>query len=83
LLRLDNRACVRSALDGDAMKPARPLTGHRFHSLCDESLHYITKDAAEAAQAMRDHDAKAEAKYLDQVNDAATILAWRRSYRAA
>jgi hypothetical protein len=65
------------------MKPVRPLTGHRFHSLCDESLRYIIADASEAARAMRDHDARAEAKYLDQINDAATILAWRKTYRSA
>ena len=41
-------------------------------------LQYIIKDASEAAKAMQGHDPKAEAKYLDQVNDAATELARRR-----
>jgi len=45
----------------------------------DTHLHYILKDAAEAAEnanGMGDH--RAEAKYLDQINDAVTVLAWRR-----
>lgn len=29
------------------------------------------------ARAMRNHAPAAESKYLDQVNDAATVLAWR------
>ena len=33
-------------------------------------LHYIAEDAYLAAQAMMDHDEKAEVKYLDQMNDA-------------
>ena len=41
-------------------------------------LQYIMKDASEAAKAMQGHDAKAEAKYLDQVNDAASEMYRRR-----
>jgi len=39
-------------------------------------LRYIIKDAGEAAEAMKDvnPEAEAEAKYLDQMNDAATEL---------
>jgi hypothetical protein len=55
----------------------RPLKGHRYHTLNDAALRYIIKDAGEAARAMRDHAPDAEAKYLDQVNDAATILYYR------
>lgn len=44
----------------------------------DRELRYIIKDAGEAARAMRGHDPVAEAKYLDQVNDAATELYIRR-----
>ncbi len=40
-------------------------------------LLYILRDASEAAVAMRGMDATAEAKYLDQANDAATVLARR------
>ena len=45
-------------------------------------LHYIIKDAGEAAQAMKGIDTKAECKYLDQVNDAMTELG-RRMKKAA
>jgi hypothetical protein len=45
----------------------------------DAELLYIIKDAREAAQAMRGVSESAECKYLDQVNDACTILAKRRS----
>jgi hypothetical protein len=48
----------------------------------DAELLYIIRDAAEAAAAMRNHDATAEAKYLDQLNDATTILVARRQKRA-
>jgi hypothetical protein len=48
----------------------RPVT--RYADKTDAELLYIIKDAGEAAQAMRGHDPVAEAKYLDQVNDACT-----------
>ena len=44
----------------------------------DFELLYIIKDASEAARAMRGFDPVAECKYLDQVNDASTILYARR-----
>jgi hypothetical protein len=44
----------------------------------DEQLRYIIKDASEAALAMRGHSPASEEKYLDQVNDASTILYRRR-----
>jgi hypothetical protein len=55
-----------------------PLHGHRYHALSDATLRYIATDAGNAAHAMRHHDPAAECKYLDQVNDAATVLAHRR-----
>ena len=55
-----------------------PLDGHPYHNKSDAELKYIIKDAGEAAQAMRGQDSKAENKYLDQVNDASTILAYRQ-----
>jgi hypothetical protein len=57
----------------------KPLKGHAYHNKTDAELRYIIKDAYAAAQAMKGHDDKAEAKYLDQINDAATILGWRRA----
>ena len=59
--------------------PYRPLRGHRYHSLPDDSLRYIIKDAGEALRCMKGFDDKAAAKYADQVNDACTVLNYRRT----
>lgn len=45
-----------------------------YRQKADAELHFIVRDASVAAQAMRSFDARAEAKYLDQVNDACTVL---------
>lgn len=67
---------------GDAMptrKDARmPLAGHPYHNKSEAELRYIIKDAGEAARAMKGSDPRAEAKYLDQVNDASTVLYYRK-----
>ena len=55
-----------------------PIAGHPYHKKNDAELRYIIKDAGKAAKAMQGHDKKAEAKYLDQVNDASTVLSFRR-----
>jgi hypothetical protein len=55
------------------------LTGHSYHFKTDAELLYIIRDAGEAARCMKDVDAKAEAKYLDQVNDASSIMHARRA----
>jgi len=59
--------------------------GYKYRSYLDEyatktddELRYIIKDASEAAIAMRGHSPASEEKYLDQVNDASTILYRRR-----
>ena len=44
----------------------------------EAELKFIVKDAGEAAQAMRGWNPQAEAKYLDQVNDACSELYRRR-----
>lgn len=49
-----------------------------YRTKTEAELHFIIKDAGEAATAMRGHDPVAEAKYLDQVNDACTTLNARR-----
>jgi len=49
-----------------------------YRSKTDSQLRYIMADAAEAAVAMQGMDGKAEAKYLDQMNDAASELARRK-----
>lgn len=54
-----------------------PLKGHAYHKKSDAELRYIQKDAGEAAKAMKGHSPKSEAKYLDQVNDASTVLHYR------
>ena len=53
-----------------------------YRTKTDEQLRYIMKDAGEAAKAMRGHSPKAEEKYLDQVNDASTVL-YERKQKAA
>lgn len=59
----------------------KPLPDHEYHNKTDEELKFIIKDAGEAAKAMKGHDEKAEAKYLDQVNDASTILHYRKKLK--
>jgi hypothetical protein len=73
------------ALDG-TMQGTRPmggriarargglLKGHPYHDKTDAELRYIVKDAGKAARSMKGMDEKAEGKYLDQVNDASSIL---------
>ena len=55
-----------------------PLSGHPYHSKSDAELRYISKDAAEAARNMKGVNSSAEGKYLDQMNDAQTILGHRQ-----
>lgn len=52
---------------------------NNYRSKTEAELCYIIKDASEAAICMRGMDDKAEAKYLDQVNDASTELYRRRN----
>jgi hypothetical protein len=55
-----------------------PLEGHPYHQKSDAELRYIIKDAGEAAKNMRGMgNTEKEAKYLDQINDASTILHYR------
>lgn len=64
---------------GGGKRLAKPIPGHPYHQKSDAELRYIAKDAGEAAQAMRGHSPDAENKYLDQVNDAASVMAYRRN----
>jgi hypothetical protein len=70
--------------DGDLIenynRSQMPLKGHEYHSKSDEALRYIMKDAGEAAKAMKNHSPSSESKYLDQVNDAATVLHYRKKH---
>lgn len=54
-----------------------PIVDHRFHALSDSELHYIAKDAWEAAKNMRGVSAEAEYKYIDQINDVGSVLGYR------
>ena len=58
------------------------LENERFWELPEASLRYIIKDARAAAEAMKGLNPKKEGKYLDEVNDAATVLYWRREHAA-
>lgn len=58
-------------------RPAKPIPDHDYHNKSDAELLYIARDAHKAAIAMRDVDPVAECKYLDQVNDSATVRAYR------
>lgn len=62
----------------EGIEEGMPLDGHPYHSKSDNELKYIIKDAGQAAMAMKGHSPKAEEKYLDQVNDASTVLYYRR-----
>lgn len=57
---------------------AKPIPGHRYHSLSDMELRYIQKDAHEAGRNAHEMgDQRGVNKYADQVNDAATVLGYR------
>lgn len=58
-------------------KKATPLKGHPYHEKTDAELHYILRDAGEAARVGK--GLSSEGKYLDQMNDAATVLYHRRN----
>lgn len=57
----------------------KPIPDHPYHKLTNGMLRYIIEDAGEAAECMRGFDFIAECKYLDQVNDACTVLRYRRN----
>ena len=58
------------------------LTNQDYSKKSDDELRFILRDASEAADAMRGWDDAAEAKYLEQIDDAATVLAERARDRA-
>lgn len=62
----------------ESKKGPMPLKGHPYHYKTDAELHYIAKDAHQAAKNMQGFDSKAEGKYLDQVNDAHTVIGYRQ-----
>jgi len=58
-------------------KIPKPIPSHPYHKKTATELRYIIRDAGEAAVAMRGHSPLSECKYLDQVNDANTVLGYR------
>lgn len=63
------------------MRTARPLKGHAYHGKSNAELMFIRKDAHEAYAAISTFDERAAAKYLDQINDAETVLHYRSATR--
>jgi hypothetical protein len=55
----------------------KPIPNHPYHLLNGNALRYIIKDAGGASFNMRGLNYEAECKYLDQVNDASTVLRYR------
>lgn len=65
---------------GSNAGPRRPIPDHPFHSKSDVELRYIQKDAHEAGRnAQEMGDQRGINKYADQVNDASTVLGYRRA----
>lgn len=65
---------------GSNAGPRRPIPDHPYHSRTDVELRYIQKDAHEAGRnAQEMGDQRGVNKYADQVNDASTVLAYRRA----
>jgi hypothetical protein len=71
---------------GSNSRGRKPIPGHPYHAKTDAELRYIIKDASEAEKATRGMSSynpgsgKREdtaGKYSDQVNDAASVLAYR------
>ena len=59
--------------------PAMPIPDHPYHTKTNDELNFIAKDASAAAKNMQGMgNAQAEGKYLDQVNDASTVLGYRQ-----
>ena len=79
----DNRAidpigCLGLYTGHQPRRTAMTLTNQNYFTKTGAELNYIIRDAGEAAKAMRGFDAAAEAKYLEQINDACTVLHSRR-----
>lgn len=54
------------------------LKGHPYHEKSVAELQYIIADARDAANNMAGFNYEAECKYLDQINDAVTVLRYRK-----
>jgi hypothetical protein len=74
----NSRMSEEASLDEGRPSQQHPIEGHAYHEKSDAELRYIIKDAGQAAKTMKNHNPKAESKYLDQVNDASTVLSYRQ-----
>ena len=74
--QFDNDAKNEEVEELDEARLAQPLKGHAYHKKSEAELNYIIKDAGQAAHANK--GGSAEGKYLDQMNDAATVLYYRK-----
>ena len=54
------------------------LQGHPYHKKSNDELKFIIADATKAANNMAGFNYDAECKYLDQINDAVTVLRYRK-----
>lgn len=55
------------------------LNGHPYHQYTNEMLKFVIRDAGEAAKCAQSlGNIDSENKYLDQLNNAATILYYRQ-----
>lgn len=57
--------------------PFKTIADHRFHTLTVSELLFVARDAHEAAKNFQGWNVEAECKYLDQVNDACSVMAYR------
>lgn len=58
-------------------RPFKTLPDHRYHSLTVSELLYVAQDAHAAAKNFQGWNPTAECKYLDQVNDACSVMYYR------
>jgi hypothetical protein len=56
------------------------LTNASYWDKPNNQLIYIMRDAYMAAECMKHHDPVAEAKYLEQMNDACTVITYRKGH---
>jgi hypothetical protein len=77
VLDIENANKIEKALSILESRSVMPLRGHSYHTKSDAELKYIIKDAGEAAKANKNGQPGVEGKYLDQMNDASTVLYYR------
>lgn len=56
------------------------LKDHPYHEKSNDELKYIISDARDAANNVAGFNYDVESKYLDKINDAVTILRYRKTH---